>query len=169
MTIRRGRFCPKTSIEIGTASTKTLFIGDSFMEQYYPRIERVILSHPGRVNSGVFAVRGACSLPYEFSWAYGQEGCRRHVEKALEYAEREDVDTVVIASAWPGYFMTQRQGKFVLNPKSFPALTRFRDTIARWRRAGKRVFIVLVGPMDTNLDPRTRIRRTVFAPGFQVN
>ena len=159
---------PDDLIEVGSGPTRTLFIGDSFMAQYYPRIERVVEESPGRVSSAAFAIRGACSLPYEFSAAYGEEGCRRHIEKAFAYAERRDVDTVVVASAWPLYFMTRSPRGLVLNPKSAPALARFKDTVARWRAANKRVFIVLVGPIDGRLDPNGRIQRTVFSPGFRI-
>jgi hypothetical protein len=143
-------------------------VGDSFMEQYYPRIERVVRESGGRDNTAVFAVRGACSLPYEFSWAYGHAACKQHVERALKYAERNDVETVVIASLWLGYFMTEHRGGLVLNPEATPALARLRDTIAALRRMDKRVYVVLVGPIDATLDPRSRIQRTVFPPGFRV-
>jgi peptidoglycan/LPS O-acetylase OafA/YrhL len=159
---------PKQFVEIGAAPKKTLFVGDSFMEQYYPRIERVVRESGGRDNAAVFAVRGACSLPYEFSWAYGRAACKQHVERALEYAERNDVDTVVIASLWLGYFMNERRGELVLNPEARPALVRLRNTIAALRRMSKRVYIVLVGPIDPALDPRLRIQRTVLSPGFRV-
>lgn len=159
---------PGRYVEIGQSATKTLFIGDSFMEQYYPRIERVEANFPRTANSAVFAVRSACSFPYEFSWEYGRAACKQHIQKALEYANREDVNTVVLASAWPSYFMTSRHGASVLNPKALPALERFRRAVASLRRMNKRVFIVLVGPIDDALDPRSKIQRTVFPPGFRV-
>ena len=162
-------FFPKNFIEIEGAATKTLFIGDSFMEQYLPRIERVVVDSDGRANTAVFAVRGACSLPYEFSWAFGKAACRRHIEKALAYAQRQDVDTVVIASAWFGYFMTESQGRWSMNPDSLPALTRMQETIADLRKMNKRVYLVLIGPVDRKLDPLSRIHRTVLPPGFQVS
>ena len=159
---------PNRYVEVGASAAKTLFIGDSLMEQYYPRIQRVEADSARRMNSAVFAVRAACSFPYEFSWPYGRSACKRHMQKALEYAKRDDVDTVVFASAWPGYFMTERHGKPALNPVAAPALARFKQTVADLRKLNKRVFIVLVGPMDESLDPRSRIQRTVFPPGFRV-
>jgi peptidoglycan/LPS O-acetylase OafA/YrhL len=159
---------PGRYVEVGQSTTKTLFIGDSFMEQYYPRIERVEADFPRSANTAVFAVRSACSFPYEFSWEFGRGACKRHIQKALEYANRDDVNTVVLASAWPSYFMTSRQGAAVLNPKALPALKRFRQVVANLRRRNKHVFIVLVGPIDDALDPRSKIQRTVFPPGFRV-
>ena len=159
---------PKSFIEIGSSPTKTLYIGDSFMEQYLPRIERVVVNSKGRANAAIFAVRGACSLPYEFSWALGKAACKRHVDKALAYAKRRDVDTVVIASAWFVYFMTESHGRWITKPESLPALVRFRETIADLRKMKKRVYIVLIGPVDEKLDPLSRIRRTVLSPGFQA-
>jgi peptidoglycan/LPS O-acetylase OafA/YrhL len=159
---------PGRYVEIGRSATKTLFIGDSFMEQYYPRIERVESNSPRTSNSAVFAVRSACSFPYEFSWEYGRAACKQHIQKALEYANRDDVNTVVLASAWPSYFMTSRHGESVLNPKALPALERFRRAVANLRSRNKRVFIVLEGPIDDALDPRSRIQRTVLPPGFRV-
>lgn len=159
---------PKNYVESGKSTTKTLFIGDSLMEQYYPRIQRIESDSPRGANSAVFAVRAACSFAYEFSWPYGRASCKRHIQKALEYAKRDDVDTVVFASAWPSYFMTLRQGKPALNPAAAPALARFKQTVADLRKLNKRVFIVLVEPIDDSLDPRSRIQRTVFSPGFRV-
>jgi len=159
---------PGRYVEVGKSATKTLFIGDSFMEQYYPRIERVEANFPRSANTAVFAVRSACSFPYEFSWEFGRGACKLHIQKALEYANRDDVNTVVLASAWPSYFMTIRHGAAVLNPKALPALERFRQVVATLRRRNKRVFIVLVGPIDDALDPRSKIQRTVFPPGFRV-
>lgn len=161
-------FFPKDFIEIEGAPTKTLFIGDSFMEQYLPRIERVVIDSEGQANTAVFAVRGACSLPYEFSWGFGRAACKQHIEKALAYAQRKEVATVVLASAWFGYFMTESQGRWSINPDSLPALARLRETIAGLRKLNKQVYIVLAGPMDRKLDPMARIRRTVLPPGFEV-
>ncbi|HEY2403242.1 MAG TPA: SGNH hydrolase domain-containing protein, partial [Steroidobacteraceae bacterium] len=101
-------------------------------------------------------------------WEYGRAACKQHIQKALEYANRDDVNTVVLASAWPSYFMTSRHGESVLNPKALPALERFRRAVANLRSRNKRVFIVLEGPIDDALDPRSRIQRTVLPPGFRV-
>jgi len=159
---------PNHFIEVGGLPTRTLFIGDSFMEQYYPRIEYVIKRFPDRANSAVFAVRGACSLPYEFSWDAGREACRRHITKALQYAKRDDVKTIVIASAWSAYFIEWRHGHATLNPDANRALDRLVHTIDTFKKSNKRVFLVLTGPVDSALDPLASIVRTVFPPGFRV-
>jgi hypothetical protein len=138
------------------------------MEQYYPRIEQVVKKSGGRANTAVFSVRGACSLPYEYSWSFGRAGCERHIEKALAYADRRDVHTIVLASFWPAYFMKESGETDVLNEKALPALARLRSTIADWRSNGKRVYIVLVAPIGLEFDPRSNIQRVIRSPGFRV-
>jgi SGNH domain (fused to AT3 domains) len=96
-------------ITLGPSSRQVLYFGDSNMQQYYPRIEKVLADHPLNSRGAVFAVRDWCA-PIE-SDIPGSDGatspvCRAFAHNALEYAKGPGVDTVVIGACWRCYFLS---------------------------------------------------------------
>src|SRR5262249_11610085 len=86
------------------ARAQALFMGDSNMEQYYPRIDRLLTGNPAGFRSAVFATGGGCPpIPgvHENHHPY----CDGLIERAIEYARNPRVDTIVIAAAWHSYFV----------------------------------------------------------------
>ncbi len=85
------------------AKTKTLFFGDSFLQQYAPRIVR-LLEENSDYNTAVFATDGGCP-PIPNVYENGHPWCPPLRDAAIEYINRQDVKTVVIGGAWSGYFI----------------------------------------------------------------
>nr|WP_255372379.1 acyltransferase family protein [Duganella sp. CF517] len=156
------------------APGKTVFIGDSLVQQYGPQMEQLTASAPLRYNKVVFATAGGCPpilnairLPLI---RFPQ--CRKAIAAAYDLASQPDVTTVVIGAAWHVHFSGYNNeieydtgnGKL-----SFPsdaahelAYASFAQTVRHLRLLGKRVFIVLQPPSGTMYDPRNMYQGSRF-------
>jgi peptidoglycan/LPS O-acetylase OafA/YrhL len=143
----------------GNLTSKTLFIGDSNMEQYYPRVTKVISSSPGQWNSAIFVgnQRERCNPMYQmFLTAAG--GCDAIFRDVNALANRPDVTTVVLIFSGAAYhhLLSQEAGR--------DGLSRFLETISR---SGRQAYLVLNMPDGEELDPKnmfTGSRLGVLAP-----
>lgn len=154
---------------LGDGKREVLYIGDSFMQQYYLRISQLLKDHPLTAHRAVFAVRAACAPLLEVPSPFGRQACIEHGRKALEYAQRATVDAVVIASAWVYPEIVRiENGKYALSADVDNVLAPLRIAITSLRSEGKDVYLVLVSPMHADLDPRPMIRRTI-AGGFRID
>jgi len=159
---------------LGAGSRSVLYIGDSNMQQFYPRIEKVLADHPLNGRSAVFAMRDWCApVESDIPASYGATSsvCRAFVHSAFSYAQGPRVDTVVISACWRCYFLSfddplGRSGK--LNPGAEEAFSSLQREIENLVLAGKRVYVVLGIPVSTDLDPRSMIHRIIVPPGFRV-
>ena len=152
----------------------TVFLGDSVMQQYGPRIAQALAADPARFNSVIFATAGGCApiahtvrLPLmRFPL------CRRSTAAAYALAASAPVDTVVIGAAWNGYFSSSQREMLYddgVMRLAFPdpqaqdlAWQALDASVARLRAAGKRVFLVLQPPAGAAFDPQTMYRGTRF-------
>ncbi len=85
------------------SNTKTLFFGDSHVQQYAPRIVRLLTENPNH-NTAVFATAGGCP-PIPNVSANKLVWCPSMTASAIEYIDRDDVETVVIGAHWNNYFL----------------------------------------------------------------
>ena len=159
-------------IRVGNGSRYVLYVGDSNMQQYYPRIARILADRPTNNHSAVFAVRDWCA-PTEFdlpsSFGATSPTCRAFVHDAFEYAKIQKVDAVVISACWQCYFVSfDLAGTGRVNPGADQALDGLQAVVRKLVLASKRVYIVLGNPAGFDLDPRSRIRRIIVPPGFRV-
>jgi hypothetical protein len=89
--------------EIGTHSKKALFFGDSNMEQYAPRIKKLILENNSVKRSAVFLTSGGCPpMPHIYEDKHPQ--LKGFAEDAIKYAKDPNVDVIVLGAQWVGYF-----------------------------------------------------------------
>jgi peptidoglycan/LPS O-acetylase OafA/YrhL len=159
-------------LHLGGGSHQVLFIGDSTMAQYYPRVTRLISDNPELARGAVFAWRAGCAPDPQMSLV-DPPACQALIEDALRYAKRPEVDTVVIGFCWYAYFLgildTDHVGEAgPLVPATGRVLDDVGRVVADLRRAGKRVYLVLQTPLDPSFDPRQMIRRVIAPPGFEV-
>lgn len=148
-----------------TTSTRTLFIGDSNVEQYYVRADELIATRPQTTNGVVFSTSGGC-LPIPASPHDDvHDGCVGLMENGLAFARTEPgVTTVVIASHWNQYLSSGfgLRGRFSYRSDDYmAALERLAVYIADLRQLGKRVFVVLNIPTGPALDPRFMAQRSL--------
>lgn len=80
----------------------TLFVGDSNVAQYAPRISLLLTQHPDRFHSVIFAARGGCP-PVPSLYERNDARCRRTMEAAFRLAREDRIGAVVIGAAWMGY------------------------------------------------------------------
>lgn len=145
----------------------TVFLGDSVVQQYGPRIEHAVASDPARFSSVIFATAGGCP-PIEHTVRLPQFRfplCPKTVKAAYALANSPEVDTVVVGAAWYGYFNAGQHEllyeKGALK-KTFPAADAqelayesLRASMANLRKNGKRVFLVLQPPSGSAFDPQS--------------
>jgi peptidoglycan/LPS O-acetylase OafA/YrhL len=161
-------------LKLGTGTSEVLFIGDSNMQQYYPRIARLLRDHPTNRRGATFAVKAGCAPAVAALLDVNERvraDCSSFLRDAFGYAENPRVDTVVIAALWRGYvgndWKTFGPSPFV--PGTDAALADLRRTIAALVERGKRVYVVLNIPISPHFDPRRMIRRKLADPAFSVS
>jgi peptidoglycan/LPS O-acetylase OafA/YrhL len=152
----------------------TVFLGDSVVQQYGPYIEQALAGDPERYHTVVFATAGNCPpIRHTFPLPKMKYAlCPPTVEAGYEYANRPEVDTVVIGGAWYGYFngrgsdLLFDDGKVQLE---FPAeramesaYRSLEQSLVQLKQRGKRVFLLLQPPMGPSFDPRNMIDGSRF-------
>ena len=164
------------------AGAKTvLFLGDSFLEQYYPRIDWLLQSNPAHSESVVYASNGGCP-PIPHVQEDHHPYCLGLIDRALKFAEDPNVNVVVIGANWVGYFVeidprysyyfADGRSKEELLPGSRGAqraLDALQSMITRLKGEGKEVYLVLQSPRDDALDPRRMIGKRWGASSFRIN
>jgi peptidoglycan/LPS O-acetylase OafA/YrhL len=168
------------SLQRHAAGTRTvLFIGDSNAQQYYPRIERLLLEHPKTAPSVLFATHGGCP-PFPDIRDDHHAYCSDLLEHALVQARRPEVDTIVLAASWLGYFQPQprfnwhvragdqRQSILLGQPGFAKGFDSLEKLLRPLHATGKRLYLVLPIPTGTKFDPRRMVRRHLGSPAFEV-
>jgi len=159
----------------------TLFIGDSDMEQYYPRIDELIKRSPSSTNSVMFATAEGCA-PLPGTTIASYKYCLGFFESSVELAlSRKDISTVVIGGLWDEYFSTEaRSYFFAADGQKFPvrkgsagyryALTELSNSIALLKANHKKVILVLNIPIGSEMDPFYMVQRNLahFPNVFEV-
>jgi len=160
-------------LRVGTGDPQVLFIGDSHLQQYYPRVRQRI--DTGRAPPAAFFTRGGCPpLPGVDRVEVGY-GCDGFVAEATKLALADPrIRTVVIGAAWENYFLgippreTARgpllyaSGDSARTPLAIDSAAAKRSfdglatTIAALRGAGKRVFVILNNATSEAFSPAVR-------------
>lgn len=141
----------------------TLFVGDSNVEQYYPRVDELIKSRPDIANSVVFATGGGClpvpAAPYDDA----RKPCVGLMENAFRYAKNNrNVKEVVIGAQWNGYLAhgAGLNGRFGIGEVDYAAsvfkLTAYIDDLIK---NGKKVYLLLNIPTGKQIDPKYMVER----------
>jgi hypothetical protein len=158
--------------EIRSASSqKTLFVGDSHMEQYWPRAEYEIRIDPRR-TSAAFATYGACPPLPSLNRDRADFHCPAFYRYWTSVASQPDIRNVVIGAYWEAYFigeyfnqipeertLTNERGTPVTSVEVENAWHQFGEDVGRLVRAGKRVFLLSSSPASPTFDPRGALRR----------
>jgi peptidoglycan/LPS O-acetylase OafA/YrhL len=162
---------------------KALFIGDSHIQQYWPRVRRLIDTHPDSARSAVFvSFSGWPPLP-GINHLYHTTKSSGFFDRAMQLAFQPDVDTVVIGAFWEFYFLGEyppdRYAQEVYGvpplaraplqldtPSMQAAFGQFQHAILRLVSSGRRVFIVLSNPTSPLFEPvfPTEMRLSLHPP-----
>lgn len=152
----------------------TLFLGDSNIEQFYPRVAELIKSSPEKTNSALFKTGGGCFPVPGMKYDQPHAHCENLMRDALYLAiNRDGIDNVVIGAQWNGYLssgygLTQKI-EYGNDPYQ-AALANLSSFIRELVNHKKKVFIVLNIPTGNELDPKYIVQRRLeyFPNIFQV-
>lgn len=141
----------------GTETT-TLYMGDSNIEQYYPRVEQLIKSSPELTNSAIFKTGGGCTLIPGLKYDERHAFCNDVMRDALELVKtKPEIQRVVIGAQWSGFMssifksaMTPQAGEEAYAQ----ALNSLSGMIRDFVRQGKTVYLVTGIPIGSELDPK---------------
>jgi hypothetical protein len=160
--------------EFGGTGNKTLFIGDSNMWQYYPRIFHLLKDKKDKERGAMFIVAQS-TLPIKGFRSENFNGYKELIPclyKTLTAVP--EIDRVVINACWVSYFFNQHPNErfnFYYNNESLEnnsarngAIVEISKLIVNIRKYGKKVTLVLNVPVGSNLNPK----EISFQRGFRV-
>jgi peptidoglycan/LPS O-acetylase OafA/YrhL len=170
--------------EQGKNDPGVLLLGDSEMEQYYPRIDWLLTNHPLQAKRIVYATHGGCP-PIPFVRENHLPWCDGLVERNMKLAEDPRIDTIVIAADWTGYFITQDPSEIwtyyydhdgtrgdlrgQLGSKAADqALAGFERMVSGFGAMGKSVYIVLPSPTGKVFSPIRMVERSPTDLSFRI-
>jgi peptidoglycan/LPS O-acetylase OafA/YrhL len=151
----------------GSTGQKTLFIGDSHMEQCAPRILEVLRSGKAANRGAVFLTRGgAPPIPGVYNIHYEKE--KYFSRDILQLGLSPDIDRVVIAANWCYYF---NWGGDICRIHDHPLLSEqgrgeaiesLAEMIRFLKEQGKKVYIILNFPTNGQVDPLAMLHRSLM-------
>jgi hypothetical protein len=150
----------------GDSPQAVLFLGDSHMQHYWPRIEKLVAERAAPLRTVIFKTAGGCA-PVPGIERRGMR-CASFVDEGFELARSAEVDTVVIAASWVGFVNRPDYVKAgdddgaplrLLTPGTEWVLQGFESALRDLVRRGKRVVLVLSSPRGAGFDPKSVIRR----------
>jgi peptidoglycan/LPS O-acetylase OafA/YrhL len=161
----------KKDVEIvsGKPGNAVLFIGDSHMQHYWPRIEVALAELGNGARPVIFITAGGSpALPGVNRVLPGFQ-CDKFFEFALERAKEPNVTSVVISCAWERYFIgvypdeppadiyrTGEQKRVALRiaqPAAREVFSAFGQEVAKLTKIGKEVIVILPGPTNSKWSP----------------
>jgi hypothetical protein len=144
------------------AGPPVLFLGDSNIEQYAPRMVALLRAAPQAHRTALFLTGGGC-VPIPGLRDPRLPGCASLMPAAEAAIAAHGAGTVVIGAQWWGHFTSPRitaGGAALADPAGRDAaLAALAETISRWVREGRRVVLVLNIPWGAELDPRQGVTR----------
>ena len=154
------------------AGGAVLFLGDSNIEQYAPRMVALLRAAPAANRTALFLTGGGCP-PIPAVRDPKLPGCASLFTAADVAIASHGVETVVIGAQWWGYFSSSRYhaGDAVLTEAAGrdAALRSLGETIRHLAQNGRRVVLVLNIPWGMELDPRQAVTRGWLTFGTRRN
>lgn len=155
-------------------SKTTLFVGDSNIEQYYPRIDELIKSYPVQTYSAIFKTGGGCFPVPAMKYNELHRHCEALMFDALDLVKKKPgIVNVVIGGQWNGY-LSGGHGlaeKIGYGSDSYKAsLSKLAALIRHLLDQKKNVYIILNIPNGQELDPKFIAQRRLenFPAVFRV-
>jgi len=156
---------------IGGTGHQSLYLGDSFIQQYMPRIAYLMKDNHGDSRGAIFVTCGGTPP------IFGVHSDRVHECESLMktfyevLAKNPTIDRVVIGGRWQLYFGTKGMysvngGRLLSEPDgkemSLNNLDQSISTLAK----EKKVFVLLCSPTGKKVDPKNYIQRKFIGDGL---
>jgi peptidoglycan/LPS O-acetylase OafA/YrhL len=150
----------------GDRPERVLFIGDSHMQQYLPRIEKIARDRVAPMYTLQFKTEAGCAPLSGIERKSIR--CLRFVDEAFAAARDASTKTILIAASWYGfsirddYYRADDPNRAPLNP--FAAgnhwiFERWADELRQLKDAGKRIVLVASSPRGSLVAPARLIDR----------
>jgi peptidoglycan/LPS O-acetylase OafA/YrhL len=140
----------------GDTEKVVLFFGDSHMQHYWPRIEKIVTERAAPMRTVVFKTRGGCApIPGIEGWL---RSCGTFIDEGFELALQPQIDTVVIAGSWFGAL--KRAG---VSPHREGIWDGLEAALRKLQKSGKRVVVILSTPRGEAFNPKSFLRRGAFS------
>ncbi len=155
----------------GSTDRKVVFLGDSHMEMYSPRVRELYATQKPRLTS-VFATTSGCPpLGDTHRHNYADYQCDAFYRASMQMASQPNVERVVFAAFWESWAGGALRGRV---DQSFGTL---QQAITGLVRSGKRVYIILPSPVSAAFVPQSLIgsrwkgafSALAFEPNASVN
>jgi len=157
-------------LRIGGSGAQTIFLGDSHMQQYAPRISHLLLQN-NSVSRGAIFTAAPASLPVDGlinpNWNNGKDLMFSFWN---EIKKNPNIDRVVICARWGGGYFDHDStciynGLKCSDPKAFDAVMgKFKEEIQSIKNNNKKVYIILDTPTGDELHPRNFCVRSFYSP-----
>ena len=157
----------------GAGAKKTLYIGDSHMEQYAPRIRALLDDGAGGNRGAIFLTRGGF-LPIYDIVTTDKPGDIGFPRELFESTLDPSVDRVVVCANWCYYFgiggPTHLADNHPLNESAGmdAALGTLESFLQSLHRRGVHTYLVLNMPGSMGYDPKLMIKRGLLG-GFSIS
>jgi hypothetical protein len=151
----------------GGEGSQTLYIGDSNMQQYAPRIVRLMMGKKDNDRGCIFLTSVGVP-PIDHVTNPSKPRCTALVPKVQEVINSDlRIDRVVIAARWDAYFLGKSKYLYQMKPMTYldvrkSALEELGRKINALVIAKKKVTLVLSIPSGLMLDPKSFFKRDFF-------
>ncbi|WP_443113328.1 acyltransferase family protein [Herbaspirillum seropedicae] len=126
----------------GLSSASAIFIGDSLMGQFYPRL-RMLYAQETPLLTATYISRNHCTPIPNTGRRSGSVACDDYYRAAMKMAQGSDFRRVVLAGSWEG------AAAYLQGPQYQPFVNDLRELVL----SGKDVVIVLMAPHSSLFDP----------------
>jgi hypothetical protein len=140
--------------KIGRSDKSVLFVGDSNMQQYWPRVRRLVELQP-RERSAIFVAQPGCA-PIPGIHVARSSGCQELLKNVLKLAHEPSIAGVVLAASWVRYFntpvyrMAGDDNRMISTGSKgwHQAFANLQEMVADLEKSGKWVWLVFNIPHD---------------------
>jgi peptidoglycan/LPS O-acetylase OafA/YrhL/predicted transport protein len=161
--------------QISDTPKKTLLIGDSNIEMYISRINQMYIENPSELKGTIFATLGECEpIPHDYTKVI--KWCDGFAKDAYAFANRSDIDTVIIGAQWLEYYRIEADNKNTIFSQNEEDLKKrievttqiLQKNMSQLVAQNKKVYLLLNIPADPVLDPKMLIKRS-YTGSFGIN
>jgi hypothetical protein len=132
-----------------------VFFGDSNLEQYWPRVEKILLSDPYLYHKYT-VVFATCSGQIPLFGEQKNIRAEQFLKKAENFLlHNTQIEKIVFGAQWFGYFNTHAETSKRLYEK-------LSKTLCQMSEAGKKVYLILNIPIENKQDPSNLFERKIF-------
>jgi len=168
----------KKDVEIarGAHDQAILFIGDSHMQYYWPRVDMELTKLQAHARPVIFVTAGGSPALPNVNRIEPGYACDKFFDFAMQEAVKTNVSAVVFGCYWEIYFIggfpdkqklapiyrvgdTEKAPVRLGSPAANQVFAEFGQTIATLTRMGKHVYVILPGPESSTWAPY-RVART---------